>query len=104
MHRREAKRREEKRRPRREMKQREDKGQRRLDEQQEGEDRVRLLDALGFDLRNARCGGVKGRPSAIQKLMTSEGFANRTLRERRVRQREEKEERGTSDTRERERA
>ncbi len=49
-------RREAKRRAEQEMRQREGKGQRRLDEQQEGEDRVRFLDALDFDFVIARLG------------------------------------------------
>ena len=60
--RREGKRSEQKNRVR-DQTEREDKGKRRMDEQQEGEDRVGFLDALDFDLFIARSGD----PFATQK-------------------------------------
>ncbi len=51
------------------MRQREEKGQRRLDEQQEGDVRVRFLDALDFELIIVRFGGSRGDPFANQKTL-----------------------------------
>ncbi len=68
------------------MRQRDEKGQGRLDEQQEGEDSVRLLDALDSEFCIARFGQSRGDPFANQKNLMREGFVNRALRVIRVRE------------------
>ncbi len=51
---------------------------------------VRILDALVFVCLILRFGGSKGDPFANQKSIISEGFVNRILREKKVREKKKK--------------